>query len=76
METVETTATRTLLTPGEYLAKERKALTKSEYRDGQIHAMPRVNRWHNLITVNVSSELHIQLRNRVYEVYPSNTKSN
>ena len=74
METIETTATRTLLTPGEYLAKERKALTKSEYRDGQIHAMPRVNRWHNLITVNVSSELHIQLRNRVYEVYPSNMR--
>lgn len=74
METIETAAARAFLTPEEYLAKERKAQTKSEYRDGQIHAMPRVNRWHNLITVNVSSELHIQLRNRVYEVYPSNMR--
>ena len=74
METIETTATRTLLTPGEYLAKERKALTKSEYSDGQIHAMPGASRKHNLITANTLVELHIQLRNRVCEVYPSDMR--
>ena len=74
MEMMETTAAQTFFTPEEYLAKERKALTKSEYRSGHIHAMPRVNRWHNLLAVNTFSELHIQLRNRVYEVYPNNMR--
>ena len=74
METVETTATRTLLTPEEYLAKERKALTKSEYRDGRIYSMPGASREHNLITGNTLVEIHIQLRNRICEVYPSDMR--
>ena len=74
MDTMETTAAQAFLSPEEYLARERKALTKSEYRNGQMHAVPRVNRWHNLITVNISSEIHIKLRNRVYEVYPSDMR--
>lgn len=51
METMETAAAQALLTPEEYLARERKALTKSEYRNGQIYAMPGASRKHNLITV-------------------------
>ena len=74
MENIETPVAQALLTPEEYLVKERKALAKSEYRGGQVHAMPRVNRWHNIITVNVSSELHVQLRNPVYEVYLNNMR--
>lgn len=74
METVETTGTRTFLTPEEYLAKERKALTKSEYRDGGIHALPGASRKHNLITGNTLVELHIQLRNQICEVYPSDMR--
>ena len=69
METIETAAARAFLTPEEYLAKERKALTKSEYRDGQIHAMPGASRKHNLIAGNTFAEFHVQLRNRVCEVY-------
>jgi hypothetical protein len=38
---METVAAQALLTPEEYLARERKALTKSEYHDGQVHALPR-----------------------------------
>ena len=34
METMETTAAQAFLSPEEYLARERKALTKSEYRNG------------------------------------------
>ena len=45
-----------LLTPEEYLVMEREAAFKSEYRDGQIVAMPGASRQHNLITVNLSSE--------------------
>ena len=74
METVETTATRTLLTPEEYLAKERKALTKSEYRDGQVHALPGASRKHNLIAVHITGELYIQLRTRSCEVYTNDMR--
>ena len=74
MQTIETTAAQTFLTPEEYLARERKALTKSEYRDGQIYAMPGASREHNLITVNVTGEFYIQLRNRKCEVYPSDMR--
>ena len=71
METVETTATRTLLTPEEYLARERKALTKSEYRNGQIYAMPGASHEHNIVMGNAFAELHFQLRDRTCIVYPS-----
>ena len=74
METMETTATRTLLTPEEYLAKERKALTKSEYHNGQIYAMPGASHEHNVIMGNTFAELHIQLRDRTCIVYPSDMR--
>ena len=74
MQTIETTAAQTVFTPEEYLARERKALNKSEYRDRQIYAMPPVNRWHNLITVNVACVLHSQLLNQLREVYLSNMR--
>lgn len=74
MEIVEAAAARALLTPEEYLARERKVLTKSEYRNGQIYAMPGASRKHNLITGNTFAELHLQLRNRVCEVYPSDMR--
>ena len=74
METVETPASRAFLTPEEYLTKEREALTKSEYRDGQIYAMPGASRKHNLITTHTVGELYIQLRDRSCEVYPSDMR--
>ena len=74
METMETAAAQALFTPEEYLARERKALTKSEYRNGQIHAMPGASRAHCLITINVASELHFQLRARTCEVYSNDMR--
>lgn len=74
METMETVAAQAFFTPEEYLARERKAMTKSEYRNGQIHAMPGASRKHNLITGNTYVELHLQLRNRECEVYPSDMR--
>ena len=74
METVETAAAQALFTSEEYLARERKALNKSEYRDGRIYAMPGASRAHNLITVHVTGELYIQLRTRSCEVYPSDMR--
>ena len=74
MDTMETAGAQALFTPEEYLSRERKALTKSEYRDGRIYAMPGASREHNLITANTLVEIHLQLRNRTCEVYPSDMR--
>ena len=57
------------VTPEEYLALERAAERKSEYRDGEIIGMTGATRRHSLITVNVSSELNRQLKGRPCEVH-------
>ena len=62
-------AVKTLLTPDEYLIKEREAEFKSEFRDGHIIAMPGASRQHNLISGNIFGELYMQLLNRKCEVY-------
>lgn len=53
----------------DYLTHERSAVTKSEFHDGQIIAMTGSSRKHNLITVNISREMSIQLKKRPCEVY-------
>ena len=60
---------KTLLTPDEYLVKEREAEFKSEYRNGQIVMMPGASREHVLIAGNIFGELYIQLLDRTCEVY-------
>lgn len=62
------------LTPEEYLEIERKAEYKSEYYGGEMFAMSGARRAHNLIAVNVASELRDQLRRRSCEVYPSDMR--
>jgi Uma2 family endonuclease len=57
------------VTPEEYLALERAAERKSEYRDGEIIGMTGATRRHSLITVNVGSELNRQLKGRPCEVH-------
>ncbi len=69
-----TVAAKILLTPEEYLVKERKAEFKSEYRNGQIVAMPRANRQHNLINGNILYGFHRQLLERTDEVYANNMR--
>ena len=74
METMETTAAQAFLSPEEYLARERKALTKSEYRSGQLYALPGASRKHNIIAVHVSGELYIQLKERSCEIYTNDMR--
>ena len=62
-------AVQSHLTPQEYLALERKATIKSEYRDGRMHSMSRSNRAHNLVSGNICCGLHLQLKQRSCEVY-------
>jgi len=69
-----TSVPKRYLTPGEYLAKERKADFKSEYFQGEMFAMSGASREHNLIAGNVNRELGNQLRNRPCEVYQSDMR--
>lgn len=57
------------ITPEAYLTAERKAKIKSEYIYGEIFAMSGASRAHNLITLDIATELNLQLRKRGCEVY-------
>lgn len=50
------------ITPQEYLRRERKAETKSEYYGGVVVAMAGASKEHNRITANIYGELHSQLK--------------
>ncbi len=65
---------KSFLTPEEYLARERRAETKSEYLRGEMFAMSGASREHNLIAGNVSRELGQQLRERPCEVYQADMR--
>ena len=67
-------AVQSHLTPVEYLALERKATTKSEYLNGHLYAMAGASREHNLVTINISSGLHIQLSEQPCEVYANDMR--
>ena len=61
-------AAETLFTPEEYIASERKAMVKSEYLKGQIIAMSGASLVHTRITLDIATELNIQLRGGDCEV--------
>jgi Uma2 family endonuclease len=63
-----------LKTPEEYLAAERLAEHRHEYRAGAVYAMAGTSRDHERIAINVCGELRAQLRNRPCEVLASNIK--
>lgn len=63
-----------LLTPQEYLALDRQAEAKSEFWDGEMFLMAGASRQHDLIVMNVGSELRNQLTERLCEVYPSDMR--
>ena len=52
------------ISPEEYLEREHKATTKSEYLDGIVVAMAGASPEHNAITFNLGTALGLQLRNR------------
>ncbi len=67
-------AAQTIYTPEEYLALERKATLKSEYLNGEILAMSGASNAHNLITLDIGTELNIQLRERECLVYTNDMR--
>lgn len=67
-------AAQTILTPEEYIALERKATLKSEYLNGDILAMSGASSAHNLITLDIATELNIQLRQKDCLVYSNDMR--
>ncbi|MGO9258134.1 MAG: Uma2 family endonuclease [Bryobacteraceae bacterium] len=68
------TLPKTLLTPEEYLAIERKAERKSEFFQGEMFLMAGAQEAHNLIVAHTISSLDQQLRSRPCRVYPSDMR--
>ena len=62
------------LTPQEYLARERRAETKSAYLRGEVFARAGASRKHNLVWTNVAAELRQRLRESDCEVYQSDMR--
>ncbi len=62
------------LTPEEYLAAEALAETKHEYEHGRMYAMAGVTAQHDLLAVNITTELHRQLRGKGCRVFTSDMK--
>ncbi len=63
------TARKTFYSPEEYLSEERASDSRSEYRDGRIHAMSGASRPHNLIAANLARHLGNQLVGKGCELY-------
>jgi Uma2 family endonuclease len=70
------TQPRGRITPQEYLERERRTETKSEYYAGEIFAMEGASRKHGLIVTNLIIALGTQLRSRgrTCEVYPGSMR--
>ena len=64
----------TLVSPEEYLRRERQAEHKSEYLNGEIFAMGGASEQHNLIAGNIFGELRQQLRGRPCKAYISDMR--
>ena len=62
------------VTPQEYLVRERQAAYPHEYVAGRILAMSGASRRHNLISVNLSSEIRNGLKGRSCEVYAADMR--
>ena len=58
----------------EYLTAERRAKIKSEYIYGEIFAMSGASNAHNLITLDIATELNIQLRGSGCLVYSNDMR--
>jgi Uma2 family endonuclease len=67
-------ATKLKYTPEEYLALERKSLTKHEYHDGEIFAMAGTSREHSLIGGNLARAIGNQIEDRACEVHTSDLR--
>lgn len=61
-------------TIGEYLEMERDAVERSEYINGEIYAMAGESLGHGRISVNLTSEIHQQLKGSDCELHTKDAK--
>lgn len=66
--------TKTFITEAEYLEKERKALTKREYYNGEVFAMAGASFNHNVITGALIGELYGFLKGKACKICPSDLR--
>lgn len=64
-------AAKQTYTPAEYLERERTALEKSEYFDGDIYPMAGASKEHNRIKENLSGEFYIALKGQPCQSFSS-----
>lgn len=62
------------ISPEEYLLRERQAEYRHEFLEGQIVAMSGASRRHNLISLNIGSEIRSGLKGRPCEVYSADMR--
>ena len=62
-----------LFSDEEYLILEEKAERRSQFYQGEIFLMAGANRRHNVISTNVTANLHLQLRRKPCEIYQNDT---
>ena len=67
-------STKMVMTPEEYLEKERKAAFKSEYYAGEVFAMAGASPRHTLIVANTIYRLVGQLKDRTCTVHPNDLR--
>lgn len=66
--------TKTVLSEEDYLARERRAETKSEYFGGEVVCLAGASADHNLIVTNLVRELSTRLKGRPCRVYSSDMR--
>src|ERR1700759_2240823 len=66
--------TKVFVSPVDYLAAERRSESRSEYYKGEVFAMTGASANHNLITLNIGSELRIQLKGRDCRVFANDLR--
>lgn len=71
---MSTVSSTTGVTISEYLARERDALEKHEYRDGEVVAMSGGSVRHSLISANVVGELGNRLKGKPCRAFDSNLR--
>lgn len=63
-----------LISADDFLLRERLAETKSEYVNGHVYAMAGARVSHQRVTINLTTALHRQLRERPCEVFSTEMK--
>lgn len=63
-----------LISPEDYLARERMATRRHEYLNGMVYAMAGASAGHNRITANLGGELRLHLRGKPGEAFTSDMR--